>query len=303
MLCNNFFSYEVPSIFARLPHKFLPYVQLSRPYHFAGGVVPCLMGFHFASIQYDIWKWYALFIVGAFLILGAGATINDILDHTIDKQYYRSMTRPIPSGRVPLPSAVVYLLLQLCGAFLVWLYIPNMVKIMTFAELIAICIYPLMKRFMYFAQVYLGIIAGAPCVFSYYLFEGHISLAIILLWLALAIHCIIFDTFFEYSEYFHNQNMQAKSIACLIGKYPKKFFYISSILCLICLCLAGYFAHKTFLFYLVSAGTIGFIMYKIKCANFQNQEKCLQNFLAIQMAGIPILLGIIVSSYVTIPFD
>lgn len=303
MLRNDFFSYELPVIFSGLPRGVLPYVQLSRPYHFAGGVIPCLMGFHFASIQYDILKWYILFIIGSFLILGAGATINDIIDHSIDKQYYRTMTRPIPSGRVSVQTALVYLFAQLSGAFIVWLYLPNMIKIMTIFELIMICIYPLMKRFMYFAQVYLGIIAGAPCIFSYYLFEGQITLAIVYLWAALAIHCVIFDTFFEYSEYFHNNNIQTKSIAFLIGCKPQNFFYISSIICLICLLYSGYLAHKTSLFYVISVFTIGYIMLTIKRTNFKHQEQCLKNFLAIQMAGIPILFGIIISSYVKTPFD
>ena len=79
-----FFSYELPGIFSKFPRRLLPYIQLSRPYHFAGGVIPCLMGFHFASVQYDVLKWYILFIIGSFAILGAGATLNDIIDEKIE---------------------------------------------------------------------------------------------------------------------------------------------------------------------------------------------------------------------------
>ena len=295
---NYFFSYEMPGIFAKFPRQILPYIQLSRPYHFAGGVIPCLMGFHFASVQHDVLKWYTLFIIGAFAILGAGATLNDIIDEKIDKSYYRSMARPIPSGRICVLSAIMYFVLQLFIAFFVWLQLPDVVKIMTLVEFALVAIYPFMKRIMNFTQFYLGFIVGLPVLFSYCLFEEKLTLSAIFLSIAISVHCVIFDTFFEYSEYFHNKDMRAKSIVFLVGKNSKLFFYILSIFCLICLLSAGHLSDKSLIYYISCLSTILFMIVKIYLTDIYNQEQCLKTFLSIQLSSIFILIGIILSAYI-----
>lgn len=293
-----FFSYELPGIFSKFPRRLLPYIQLSRPYHFAGGVIPCLMGFHFASVQYDVLKWYILFIIGSFAILGAGATLNDIIDEKIDKSYYRSMTRPIPSGRICVLSAIMYFVFQTFIAFFVWLQLPEMVKILTLIEFALIAIYPFMKRIMNFTQIYLGLIVGFPVLFSYCLFEGTITSSSIFLFIAISIHCLIFDTFFEYSEYFHNKDMKAKSIVFLVGKNSKLFFYICTMVFCGCLITAGAMSNKSLIYHVFCGLTSLFIILKIKFTDIYNQEECLKTFLMIQLSSIFILIGIILSAYI-----
>lgn len=294
-----FFSHELPKICALLPKKLLPYIQLSRPYHFAGGVVPCLIGLQFAGMRFDALYWHVLFLGGAFLILGAGATINDILDAKIDKSYHRSISRPIVSGRLSANTAVLYFLIQLVLAFFIWLQLPNEVKIMTFLELVLVCLYPLMKRITNFSQIYLGLIAGAPCIFSYYLFERKIDISIVSLWLALSIHCIIFDTFFEYAEYFHNKSIKAKSIAILVGAKPKIFLSSCIIMCLFFLIIAGIFSEKGSIYYLASFFSMAYIFYNVYSADMQNQSGCLKNFLRIQLSSVIIFLGAMANYYVS----
>lgn len=297
-MSNNFFSYELPEGFSHFPKCFLAYLQLSRPHHFLAGVVPSLWGFHFASTQVDVLKWYLLFAVGAFLILGAGATINDIIDVQIDKTYYRTMSRPIPSGRIKKSHAYLFFLAQLLPAFIIWLYLPNTLKFMTLTELLLICIYPFLKRFLYISQVYLGFIAALPVSFSYYIFERAITPAIIFLVVSAAIICIIFDTFFEYSEYFHNNDIKAKSLALLIGSNPKTFFYVSSGICTICLAIAGYLAEKRLSYFVISVLAMIMLCRAIQKTDIRNQEECLRSFLSIQSVNLIILLGIFVSYYV-----
>ena len=208
------------------------------------------------------------------------------------------MCRPIPSGRVGKLNAYIYFFIQLCAAFVIWLYLPNVLKIMTFVELILICIYPFFKRFLYLSQVYLGIIAALPMAFPYYLFEQKTSLSMLLLVVAGAIICIIFDTFFEYSEYFHNKNIKAKSVAIIIGCNPKKFFYICSILCLTCLLLAGYLSHRRLSYYVISSLAIFMLCTIVRGTDIKDQEQCLRSFLSLQLINLIILFGIYISNYV-----
>src|SRR5579872_1912280 len=54
----------------------------------------------------------ALFLVGAFVMRGAGCTWNDILDRDLDRSVERTRSRPIPSGQVTVTQALAFLLLQ-----------------------------------------------------------------------------------------------------------------------------------------------------------------------------------------------
>src|SRR5512145_680890 len=54
--------------------------------------------------------WYlALFLIGAFVMRGAGCTYNDIVDRDYDARVARTAARPIPSGQVSVAQAFAFL--------------------------------------------------------------------------------------------------------------------------------------------------------------------------------------------------
>ena len=58
----------------------------------------------------------ALFGVGAFVMRGAGCTINDMWDRRFDAQVARTLNRPLASGRISMFNALLFLGAQLsCG--------------------------------------------------------------------------------------------------------------------------------------------------------------------------------------------
>lgn len=291
-----FFPDEIPGAFSLLPRRILDFVQLSRPHHFMAGVIPCLCGVQFSNNASDVLYWYFVFVVGAFLILGAGETINDILDRKIDAKYFKTMARPLPSGRVKLSTAILYFFIQLCGAFFIWLLLPNMVKLMTLGELFLICLYPFFKRFSYITQIYLGMIPGLSVIFPYYVFENNISIGVIFLCLGCAMTCIIFDTTFEYAEYFSNPKTEIKSIAFLFKNRYRLYLNTCIFIHVLFLVLAGIYETKNFAF-IFAAIVSGIFMYlTIRKTDFYKPDECRNNFLKLQFSNIIVLLGVILSS-------
>lgn len=61
----------------------------------------------------------ALFGTGAFLMRGAGCTINDLWDRKLDAQVQRTRQRPLASGRLNVGQAIGFLGVQLAGAAVV----------------------------------------------------------------------------------------------------------------------------------------------------------------------------------------
>ena len=97
-----------------------------------------------------------LFLIGAFVMRGAGCAYNDVVDRDFDAQVARTRSRPIPSGEVtPLQAFIFACVLSLIGllvliqfnAFTIWLAI---------ASLALVAAYPFAKRLTNWAQLMLG---------------------------------------------------------------------------------------------------------------------------------------------------
>ena len=98
-----------------------------------------------------------LFLVGAFVMRGAGSTWNDLLDRDIDARVERTRNRPLASGRIRTRHALVFAVAQSLVGLLVLLEF-NVVAIATgTASLAIVAVYPLMKRVMAAPQAVLGL--------------------------------------------------------------------------------------------------------------------------------------------------
>ncbi|KAJ3364973.1 Para-hydroxybenzoate--polyprenyltransferase, mitochondrial precursor (PHB:polyprenyltransferase) [Allomyces javanicus] len=144
-----------------------PYEQLARIDKPAGTYLlylPCTWSILMAASSTAIpaspvltAKMLALFGTGAFIMRGAGCTINDLWDRDFDRQVERTKDRPLASGAVSVPQAVAFLAVQ-CSAGLAVLTQLNWTSIGLGASSLAFVVsYPLMKRITYYPQLVLGL--------------------------------------------------------------------------------------------------------------------------------------------------
>src|ERR1700758_5317837 len=99
-----------------LPAPVRPYARLARLDRPIGTwllLFPGWWGIALASQRWPDPLLLVLFAIGAVAMRGAGCTLNDIADREYDGQAPRPRRRPLPSGAVSVPRAVVFLLLQL----------------------------------------------------------------------------------------------------------------------------------------------------------------------------------------------
>jgi 4-hydroxybenzoate polyprenyltransferase len=101
----------------------------------------------------------ALFAAGAFVMRGAGCTLNDLWDREIDTQVPRTASRPLASGRVTVPQALVFLTAQLTAGLGVLVSLPHTWDCIQWgmASMPLVVAYPLMKRFFPYPQLVLGL--------------------------------------------------------------------------------------------------------------------------------------------------
>lgn len=97
-----------------------------------------------------------LFAAGAFIMRGAGCTINDMWDKDIDVRVERTKDRPLANGDLTQFDALVFLSGQLGIGLLVLLQLNWYSILLGASSLGLVVVYPLMKRITYWPQLMLG---------------------------------------------------------------------------------------------------------------------------------------------------
>ena len=131
--------------------------------------LPCAWGL-FLSGEFTIikLKFLVLFFIGAFVMRGAGCTINDIVDVKIDRRVQRTKSRPLASRKISKSTAFYFLIFQLFLGLLVVVNLSPTAIFLSFAIIPFVFLYPFTKRFTHFPQVILGLIFNWGILISYY---------------------------------------------------------------------------------------------------------------------------------------
>ena len=99
---------------------FVELTRLNKPIGFMLLFWPCSWGLAYAyNDNLSLFLYYLiLFFLGSVLMRSAGCIFNDIVDKDFDKKVRRTKKRPIPSGKITVKKALVYVLILCLFAFL-----------------------------------------------------------------------------------------------------------------------------------------------------------------------------------------
>ena len=100
----------------------------------------------------------------------AGCIVNDILDKEFDKKVSRTKNRPIASGKISWKIALIYSGILCVFGFLVLINFNLFTIFLALGSMPLAFTYPLMKRYTYWPQLFLGI------TFNYGLILGWTSI-------------------------------------------------------------------------------------------------------------------------------
>ena len=117
----------------------------------------------------------------------AGCIVNDIFDKDYDSKVERTKHRPIASGLVSIKLSLVYSVTLCLFAFIILIQFNFFTILLALASMPLAFTYPLMKRFTYWPQLFLGITFNYGLILgwtsvnnqigffaNYFLFGGHI---------------------------------------------------------------------------------------------------------------------------------
>ena len=140
---------------------FIELTRLKKPIGFMLLFWPCAWGltlaYDFTSNLNNYFFYLILFFLGSILMRSAGCIVNDILDKEFDAKVFRTKNRPIASGKVTIKLGIFYSTLLCFLALLVLLNFNSFTIILALGSMPLAFTYPLMKRFTYWPQLFLGI--------------------------------------------------------------------------------------------------------------------------------------------------
>ena len=278
---------------------FIELTRLKKPIGYMLLFWPCAWGltlaYDFSSNLNNYFFYLLLFFLGAVLMRSAGCIVNDILDKEFDKKVFRTKNRPIASEQISIKVAFIYASVLCLLALLVLLNFNKFTIILALGSMPLAFTYPLMKRFTYWPQLFLGITFNYGLILGWTAIKGEINIIPILFYLGAIFWTLGYDTIYGYQDIKDDEIIGLKSTSIKFKGNEKKFLFICYSLLLTLFLIGGYSMQFNNLFYFLAITPfLHLFFYQIK--NFESKEpkNCLKIFKSNNLFGFVILLNILV---------
>ena len=209
---------------SRAPARLRPYLRLSRFDRPIGSwllLLPCWWSVALAAGAAgnvrELPRDLLLFLIGAFVMRGAGCTWNDITDRDLDAQVERTRSRPIPSGQLSVGRAYLFLVVQALAGLLVLLQFNRFTVMVGIASLGIVAIYPFMKRITWWPQIVLGLAFSWGALIGFAAISARLNASAVLLYAGSIAWVIGYDTIYAHQDREDDALIGVKSTALLFG--------------------------------------------------------------------------------------
>ena len=278
---------------------FIELIRLKKPIGFMLLFWPCAWGltlaYDFSNDLSNYFFYLSLFFLGSVLMRSAGCIVNDILDKELDKKVYRTKNRPIASGRVSIKLSLTYVVFLCFIALLVLLNFNTLTIILALSSMPLAFSYPLMKRYTYWPQLFLGITFNYGLILGWTSINNEIDLIIIIFYLGAIFWTLGFDTIYGYQDIKDDEIIGVKSTSIKYKKNPKLFLIICYLIFIVSLILVGFFMKFNTLFYFFILFPIAHLFfYQIYIFNYKNPKNCLKVFKSNNFFGVVVLFNILI---------
>ncbi|HJN84118.1 MAG TPA: 4-hydroxybenzoate octaprenyltransferase [Candidatus Pelagibacter bacterium] len=277
---------------------FIELTRLKKPIGYMLLFWPCLWGltlvYDFNNEIYTYARYLVFFLLGSILMRSAGCIVNDIVDKKFDKKVERTKNRPIASEQVSTSLALFYTFVLCFFAFLVLINFNLLTIILALASIPFAFAYPLMKRFTYWPQLFLGITFNYGLILAWTSINNDISIIPILFYFGAIFWTLGYDTIYGYQDIKDDEIIGVKSTSIKFKNNPKSFLILCYSIFFISLILVGVLVKFSNIFYLTLAITfLHLFFYQIKFLNTKIPENCMKIFKSNNVLGLMVLSNII----------
>ena len=278
---------------------FIELTRLKKPIGFMLLFWPCAWGltlaYDFSTNLKNYFFYLILFFLGSVLMRSAGCIVNDILDKEFDAKVFRTKNRPIASGYVTVKLAIFYSLTLCLFALMVLLNFNFFTIILALSSMPFAFTYPLMKRFTYWPQLFLGITFNYGLILGWTAVKGQIDFIPILFYLGAIFWTLGYDTIYGYQDIKDDEIIGLKSTSIKFKHKPYHLLIICYSIFLILLFITGYLMNfNKFSFIIFIITLIQLYYFQLKKLNIEHSESCLKIFKSNNYLGFIVLVGLLI---------
>jgi 4-hydroxybenzoate polyprenyltransferase len=277
-----------------------PYLQLARLDRPIGSwllLLPCWWSTGLAALasgaRWPDVKLLVLFAIGAVAMRGAGCTWNDILDRDLDGRVERTRSRPIPSGKVSVAGAFVFLIALALIGLLVLIQMNSFAIAAGIASLVVVSVYPFAKRVTWFPQAVLGLAFSWGALMGWAAVFGRIDWPALVLYAGSILWVIGYDTIYAHQDRDDDAIISVRSTARLFGEKTRTALALLYAGAVILICVAGVVSGGGIIFGLGAAGFALHLAWQVRAIDIGNPEHCLRLFRSNREAGLILFAGIV----------
>ena len=278
---------------------FIELTRLTKPIGYMLLFWPCAWGltlaYDFSSSWNDYYFYLILFFLGSVLMRSAGCIVNDILDRKFDAKVFRTKDRPIASGKISVKLAIVYSIILCLLAFLVLINFNVFTIILALGSMPLAFTYPLMKRFTYWPQLFLGITFNYGLILGWTAINAEINIIPILFYFGAIFWTLGYDTIYGFQDIKDDEIIGLKSTSIKFKGSAKKFLFLCYSILIVLFFIGGIFMEFHYVYYfLLLIPIIHLFFYQMKIFNLKDPMSCLKAFKSNNLFGLIILINILI---------
>ena len=278
---------------------FIELTRIKKPIGFMLLFWPCAWGL---TIAYDFTKnlnqyflYLILFFLGSVLMRSAGCIVNDISDKEFDKKVSRTKQRPIASGKISIKLALIYSAVLCFLALLVLLNFNTLTIIVAFGSMPLAFSYPLMKRYTYWPQLFLGITFNYGLILGWICIKDQLNIIPIILYFGAIFWTLGYDTIYGFQDIKDDEIIGVKSTSIKFKNIPYLFLTICYLVFLISIIIIGIIFKFHYIFFMSLLLLIYHLFFRqINNLNIKIKKNCLNIFKSNNEVGLIILSLILI---------
>ena len=279
---------------------FLDLIRLKKPIGIMLLFWPCLWGLTLANdftnnnLQYVIYFIY--FFLGSVLMRSAGCIVNDILDRKYDIMVERTKHRPIASGKISVNLSLIYIIILCSFAFLILIQFNFTTILLGLASMPFAFSYPLMKRYTYWPQLFLGFTFNYGLIVAWFSIKPEFSYIPIIFYIGAIFWTLAYDTIYGFQDIKDDEIIGVKSTSIKFKKNPKLLIFICYLIFIVMQIISGVLMEFNYYYY-IGIVIIAFhlLFYQIKNLDISNPKICLEKFKSNNFLGVIVFVNILIN--------
>ena len=279
---------------------FLDVTRIKKPIGFMLLFWPCLWGltlgndFSNNNLKYLVYSTY--FFLGSILMRSAGCIVNDILDRKYDILVDRTKSRPIASGKISITLGLIYVSILCLTAFLILIQFNLTTILLGLASMPFAFSYPLMKRYTYWPQLFLGFTFNYGIIMAWFSINSQFSYIPIIFYFGAIFWTLAYDTIYGFQDIKDDEIIGVKSTSIKFKTNPKLFIFVCYLIFIFFQIITGVLMEFNY-YYFIGIIIIAYhlLIFQTLKLNISNTNICLKTFKSNNFLGLLVFINILIN--------